>query len=183
MIEYSAVQRVALPIFNVALLLSFSSVLYGQAATSKDEYATATAKWRQQREKELRWEFGPLYIIGSYEVQERPMQVGSATDNDIVLPDRAPKHAGFFTCIKNEIRFQPEERIAIQLNGKAAAGAVKLKPGQPFAADKLRIGDFTFIGWVGNDQCKVSVRDVQSEYYRNFHGLDWYPIQPTYRVE
>lgn len=121
--------------------------------------------WRAARLTSLKSETGWLTVAGLFWLKEGPNRFGSAQDNDIVLPASAAAHAGVFTV--------HGKKVSVTLDGKthdlANDEIVKLGPVSMFVIER-------------GGRLAIRMRDLNSQYRREFTGLHYFPIQESYRV-
>lgn len=144
------------------------------------DYAQELAKWRADREIELKSDTGWLTVSGLFFLNEGKNTFGSDPLNDIVLPAGAPAHAGTFQLAGTTITLRANAPLAV--NGQEVTAAT-LRPsadGRP--ADQVTIGALTLFPHVSGDRLAIRMRDRNSEIRRNFTGLKWFPPNEAYRV-
>ncbi|MBS1856310.1 MAG: DUF1684 domain-containing protein [Acidobacteria bacterium] len=144
------------------LIVSLAGIALAMAASFQDEIA----QWRRQREDRLKAESGWLTVSGLFWLHEGANTFGKDPANEIVLPD-GPAHAGVFTLKDGKVTVgtgsEARELWADSMDFEQA-GRVKLfviKRGERYG---------------------IRERDPDSEYRRNFHGIDCYPASEAYRV-
>jgi len=168
---------------GLLLIGCLAASVYTLVAQNTD-YEKQIQESRSEMEKSIRSETGPLLLIGRYRVDEGKTTLGSHSKNNIVLPDRAPSVAGVIERQGEKITFTPESGTEVQLKGTALKGATVLRTGPGDEnLDKLRMGDFTLIVSSRSGDCSLFVRDRQSPFLKDFKGLSWFPIDPSYKVE
>ena len=140
--------------------------LMGVALLAATKFETEIAEWRKQREERLKAEGGWLTLVGLTWLHEGSNTFGKAEGNDVVVPD-GPGRAGVFELKggKVTVRMDGTEReLWPDSMDVAQCGRVKLyviKRGAKFG---------------------IRMKDAESEYRRNFHGIESYPAKPEYRV-
>ncbi|MGB0135194.1 DUF1684 domain-containing protein [Dokdonella sp.] len=165
-----------------SLLLAL--LLWAPPAFSSDDYTQSIEQWREKRIESLHKPDGWFSYAGSGIVNLGKSTVGSASDNDIVLP-KGPARLGTLTVNKaGTARFSAARDSGALIDGKPIKGKVVLKDkaadGKP---TRVTVGDAWFylvpmdnvIGW--------RFRDPDSPALRAFNGIDFFPIDPSWRVE
>jgi len=129
-------------------------------------YESEIAEWRAKREVSLRRDGGWLTVTGLFWLHEGQNTFGTATNNDVVLP-AGPSQAGVFELHKGKV------------TAKVAGATRDLRPDTDdvFNVDRLRLYAILRAGRVG-----IRMKDSQSDFRRNFHGLDYFPAREDYRV-
>ena len=149
-------------------------------------YADSMAVLRARREERLRSPEGWLAVAGLFFLEPGPNAFGSDPGNPVTLPEGVgPAEAGTFVLEKG-----PDgPRVTV----KVAPGAAVLLDGAPvtervLAADDTGAPDRLSVGrvklWVirRGDRTAIRMRDPQSPILRDFTGVDFYPVDPAYRV-
>jgi uncharacterized protein (DUF1684 family) len=171
-----------------------------QAPTSSQESATQAAPaspsdphaawqqdlaaWRAAREQEIAAPTGWLTLVGMDWLKPGLNTVGTAADNAIRIRANSPEHIGLLT-----------------VNGKTVQ---LLAPAGGFPADlqvdgaPAREGELDtsaakppIIAWHGltlavlarGDRFALRIKDSAAVARTSFHGLNWYPPDPRFRVE
>ena len=141
-----------------------AALLIAMALSAASTYQTEITQWREKRVSALKADGGWLTVAGLFWLKEGANSVGKGGENDIVLPD-GPAHAG-----------------TIQLErGKVTEGTPprELKPD---SADVWKIGRLSLFVIKRGDRFAIRLKDPDSEYRRDFHGLDYFPASEAYRV-
>jgi uncharacterized protein len=140
--------------------------LAGIAVFAATAFQTEIAEWRKQREDRLKADGGWLSVAGLFWLHEGANTFGTASGNAIVLPDGAP-HAGTFELANDKVSVKSQDGVRdVRADSSDAvqAGRLKLyviKRGEKFA---------------------IRLKDPDSEYLRQFHGIEYYPAKPEYKV-
>ena len=107
---------------------ALGSVAPGAAPTAPS-YVRELQQWRSTREEKLKAPTSWLAVAGLFWLKEGENSVGSDPASDVVLPARAPKHAG--TLIRHELKagWKPASGAVAWLDADsppAAIGSVTL---------------------------------------------------------
>lgn len=151
------------------------------AAGQEQAYTQRIETWRQEREARLRSETGWLTIAGLHWLQAGDNRVGSAADNDIVLPaDAAPAHVGVFRLEHGTTTFRAGPGVEVWQHGEKVQTA---SLGVGAASDALRIGRLSLWVHTSGQRFAIRLRDPDHPLRKTFNGLRWFPIDAAYRVE
>ena len=134
------------------------------AALAVSAYESEILKWRADRAAALKADGGWLSLAGLVWLHEGANAFGKDQSNEIALPD-GPAHAGVF-------QFH---------NGKVTLAGKEIKPD---AADaSVKVGRLSLFVIKRSDKYGVRVKDPESEARRNFHGLEYYPVNAEFRFD
>ena len=138
----------------------------GMAVAAVSGYQSEIAQWRSQREARLKADGGWLTVAGLFWLREGPNRFGKDQTNDIVLPD-GPAHAGAFEL--------HDGKVTAALDGEKRAMA-------PDSADVAKVGRLSLFVIKRGDKYGIRLKDPDSEYRRNYHGIEHFPANEAYRV-
>lgn len=144
------------------------------------DYVQELTKWRQDRETSLKGDDSWLTVAGLFFLQPGKNSFGSATTNDIVLPESASAEAGVFELDGTRVMLRSSSPITV--DGKPTT-FIELKPaeaGRP--ANTVKIGPLTMFVHKSGDRLAIRLRDTNSEIRRNFTGLKWFPPNEAFKV-
>ena len=152
-------------------------------AAGDTQWRQNLSAWRSQREHDLAAPDGWLTLVGLEWLKPGVNSIGSAQDNSIRLRDQAPAHIGLLTQSGKMLQllapnggFPPD----LTIDGHPAREG-------PLAADDAKPST---IAWHGltlavlhrGDRYALRIKDADSPTRTNFHGLNWYPPDPYFRV-
>lgn len=175
--------------FAGAVLLSLLPAVAGaeapKAAAPDASHRQEIEAWRKERFEQLKAEDSWFTVVGLFWLDEGENGFGSDPGvNKVVLPeDRAPRVAGSFLREGKEVRVRVEPGAGVILDGKPVTGAVELKSDAAGEPTTLRLGSLSFFVIERGDRIGVRVKDSRSPALAAFHGLDYFPIQPAWRIE
>jgi len=142
--------------------------LFATLALAADpSYTRDVEQYRAQREATLKQDDGWLTVVGLFRLKEGDNAVGAGEPNEIALPATAPAHVG-------KIAFSKGQAI-YYANGRP--GTV-LRPN----VDIVTIGAIKFFVIKRGEEFFIRVKDNNSKIRRDFTGLKWFPIDPTWRI-
>lgn len=146
------------------------------------EYARSIAEWQQERETSLRAPDGWLNLTGLYWLQSGTTSIGSAPDNDLLLANElAPTRLGAFLLEGDTVTFQVEPGVEVFSDGVPVT-KVRLVHDGVGEATHLTHGR---LGWhviQRMERLGVRLRDYEHPAVSAFSGLEFYPVDPTWRV-
>jgi uncharacterized protein (DUF1684 family) len=147
-------------------------------------HKTEIQKWRSDRLTSLTKEDGWLTLIGLFWLNEGENKFGSDPKNPIVLPkDKAPGVAGSLWLEKGHVRLAARLDIGITAGDKPVT-ALDLKDDNDDSGPTiLKLGSLLISVVKRGDRIGVRVKDTESRTRREFKGLEYYPIDPKWRIE
>jgi uncharacterized protein (DUF1684 family) len=173
--------RTRLLVIGVSAIAVAAAIAAGRVSRSVEAspaYAGEVERWRAERERDLQSDTGWLTVAGLAFLQPGINTAGSSPDNDVVLPEPAPKRAGRFVRDGRIVAFEPEPHLDLTLNGQALAGRVILSD-----RDRVGWGSVTWQLHTSGDRIGIRIRDTHSELRRSFNGLSWFPIREAWRLD
>lgn len=141
-------------------------LLAGLAAAAVSAYQSQIEEWRRAREAALKADGGWLSVAGLFWLHEGPNRLGADASNDVALPD-GPAHAGRFELHGG--------KVTAVVDGATRAVA-------PDSADVVHVGRLSLFVIQRGDKVGIRLKDPDSEYRRNFHGLEYFPADEQFRV-
>ena len=183
---------------HVGLLILLIAVFFSGAcrkpAASFDEavYKKEIEKWQSDRLAGLKKEDGWLTLVGLFWLNEGENKFGSDPKNTVVLPkDKAPGIAGSLWLEKDRVRLvaRPEARIYV---AASPAGSDKREPittldlrddNDDNGPTILTLGSLLINVVKRGERIGVRVKDTESQTRLDFKGLEYYPIDPKWRIE
>ena len=131
-------------------------------------HTTEIQQWQTRRAERLQAEDGWLSLIGLFWLKEGPNPAGSKQSAAVVLPAGMPPTAGTFVRSGRKVTWQPAD-------GSTSRAL------RPDSEDVVKVGRVT-MSVVERGRLGVRVRDPESPARKNFQPLDWYPIDPAWRI-
>src|SRR3982751_3147002 len=141
-------------------------LLTGMALAAVSGYQAEIDEWRKQREERLKAEGGWLSLAGLFWLHDGPNRFGKDQGNDIVLPD-GPAHAGSFDLHSG--------KVTVTVGGQT-------HPVKPDSDEVIKIGRLNLYVIQRGDKLGIRLKDPDSEYRRNYHGIQHFPTREAYRV-
>jgi len=133
------------------------------AATYSDEIAA----WRKQREERLKADGGWLSVAGLFWLHEGANPFGRDAANEIVLPD-GPARGGEFQL--------HEGKVTVKVDGQERELWAD-------SADVAKVGRLSLFVIKRGDRYGIRMKDPDSEYRREFKGIEYWGPKEEYRVK
>ncbi len=153
------------------------------AAAPSAAYRADVEAWRAQRLARVRAADGWLSVVGLFWLEEGENTVGSAPGSRVLLPAPAPPRLGSIDLAGGRATLRPAADADVTANDQPVAGPVPLASDADDDPTMLRRGSVLFYLIRRGDKIGVRVKDSQSEARRTFRGLDYFPIDPGWRIE
>ena len=164
--------------------LVFGTLLAATACSPRVDpgYRREIETWRQRRAERLRRDDGWLTLAGLFWLDPGSNPFGSGPEAKISLRGPGvPPVAGAIVLENGRTRLEPAPGAVLTADGRPATASdlVSDENGSPTV---LRIGTFSFFVIRRGEKMGVRVRDTESPARKNFKGLDYFPIDPSWRV-
>lgn len=164
-------------------MLALVAVLVAPVAAD-EAYRAEVQNWREAREARLKADGGWLTLAGLFWLKEGPNWFGTDPSSEIVLPEgSALALAGVFSFRDGETTLRLAPGVAGRVGGQPVARQRAMKPDSAGAPDELELGPLTLYVIERGGRFGIRVKDQNSPVRKGFHGLRWYPIDESYRVE
>lgn len=153
-----------------------------QVAPESAAYTDGIAEMRQKRAEALCADWSWLTLAGLYWLREGENSFGVDLSNDIVLPNpEAPAFAGSFILNGDQVRLRVADGVSVTCNGKAVT-SLHMRPDMSDTPDFVTLGDMTMVYIPRGVRHGIRLYDVTNPARRNFQGLNWFAVKPTYRL-
>jgi uncharacterized protein (DUF1684 family) len=162
------------------------------AAFDASAHRSEIQKWQSDRLASLTKEDGWLTLVGLFWLKEGENKFGSDAKNAIVLPkDKAPRDAGSLWLEKGHVRLTAplDAKIGVREpkdDAKLATPitSLELKDDNDDAGPTvLTLGSLLINVVKRGERIGVRVKDTESQTRREFKGLEYFPIDPKWRIE
>ncbi|HEX8776499.1 MAG TPA: DUF1684 domain-containing protein, partial [Rhodanobacter sp.] len=169
-----------------AFLFALISGVAAVSAAETPSYTHEIEAWRAARVARLTAPDGWLSLIGLDWLHQGANRVGSAADNDIVLK-AGPAHLGTVTLAADgAVRIALAGDSGASVDGKSVAEAALIDdmhtaPGT--APTTVRFGNASFYVVDRDNRKALRVKDSDAEARREFSGIDYFPVDPSWRIE
>jgi uncharacterized protein (DUF1684 family) len=138
--------------------------------------------WQKNRAERLQKEDGWLTLVGLFWLQEGDNAIGSdKATSRVLLPAKTPASSGKLVRQGEKVTLYPTAPMTI--DSKPVTAPVEL---QNDAAEQgptlVKLGTVQFQIIKRGERIGVRVKDPEAETRTHFLGLDYYPIEPKWRV-
>jgi uncharacterized protein (DUF1684 family) len=139
-------------------------------------------EWHKARIDRLRSEEGWLTLAGLMLLEEGENTFGSAANNDLVFPKKAPRRAGVITLKDGSVSIEAADGITITSGSEPVSSMALLTD----AAEKptvLDMDSFRFYVIERSGRHYVRLKDRESKILKEFTGIDRFPVDTKWRIE
>jgi uncharacterized protein (DUF1684 family) len=154
-------------------------------AADTDPYTRQIEQWRADRVARLTAPDGWLSLIGLEWLHEGVNRIGSGADNDIVLK-AGPGHLGTITLAADgNLRIVLDAAAEATVDGKHVTDAVlvdDMHAGES-GPTTVRFGSASFYVIDREGRKALRVKDPDAETRQHFAGIDYFPIDPSWRID
>jgi hypothetical protein len=166
--------------WRAGLWVVFLVALIPLAGLGEDvSYQKGIEAWRVEREANLKKDGSWLTVAGLYWLRPGENTVGADPENDFVLPEgAAPAFVGRFVYEDGKVSFRARDGVILKKDGMPVSFAV-LEPGEKNA---IVLGKLSMWVHESGPRLAIRLRDLDSPIRKEFTGLDWFPVDPAYRV-
>ncbi|MEI7036899.1 DUF1684 domain-containing protein [Fulvimonas yonginensis] len=155
-------------------------------AADTTPYVQQIEQWRVDRAARLTAPDGWLSLIGLEWLHEGANRIGSAADNDIVLK-AGPAHLGTVTVgADGTVRIALAPHSGATVDGRAVTEAVLVDDMHAVAGAApatVRFGSASFYVIERDGRKALRVKDAEAPTRAHFAGIDYFPIDPSWRIE
>ncbi len=149
----------------------------------EETYRAEMAQMRRSRAAALTADRSWLSLAGLYWLQPGANSFGTAPTNALLLPGTdGPANAGIFTFANGTTTVQAAPGVPLQVNGEAISESL-LQDDMSGSPDLVTVGDFSMILIKRGERYGIRLYDNNSPIRQAFTGLDWFPVDPAYRIE
>ena len=164
-------------------LLALAAGCLSNAPTAKKDAPEDWLVWRAKRREAIAGTNGWATLVGRHWLKEGRNFAGSSPTNGAVLPiNRAPANVGVFTRAGRTVRYEAAPGVVATIDGKPVQSA-ELKSDTNSVPTRLEIGPLSFVLIERGERLGLRVRDPQAPARTHFRGVDYFPYDPTWRIE
>lgn len=166
------------------LLLSLVAGCSAPSSGAPDGYVAEIEQHRADREERLRGEGSWLTLTGLHWLKPGENRFGSDPSLPIVLDaEGVPAWAGSFLYDGESVGLKVAPGAEITVNDEPAGEGRTLRDDTEDEIDRLGLGRLTFYIIERDGRHGVRVKDPESPVRTEFRGLDYFPIDPGYRID
>lgn len=146
------------------------------------EYANEIQTWREARLESLKSETGWLNLAGLFWLKEGRNTFGASSENDLVFQkDKAPEKLGVFILNEGVVVVQISPGLQVLHNGQPVQNMTMTndQEGRPTV---LSYGSLRWYVIKRGERIGIRLRDLNSTQIAEFHGIDSFPIDATWRL-
>ena len=146
------------------------------------DYGAEIEQWRQNAENSLRADNGWLTLAGRYVMKPGINRIGTASDNDIVLPPGlAPEKLGAINLKNGKATLILAADVTMTAAGKPFSGKRVMKT-QSDKRDWVALGRMAMHVIKNDNKFILRLADNESEVRKNFTARQWYEVNEALRV-
>ena len=167
-----------------AILIGLVALLSMSAASNVPQsYQDQILAWQQHRDRGLRSPDGWLALVGLFWLQPGQNTIGSGASNDFVLPaGSAPDHVAKLSLQDSHVLLTNLAAGRLKVNGVTVTSPVELSYDED-KPDKVTVDRISFIVIKRGTRLAIRARDRESPVLLHFTGMQYFPINPSYRIE
>jgi uncharacterized protein (DUF1684 family) len=141
-------------------------------------------KWQNERAVSLSQEDGWLTLVGLFWLKEGENKLGSDPKNGVVLPkEKAPAIAGSLKLDEDHVQLVALPQSGITVAGKSVTTLDLKDDNDDAGPTMMKLGSLLINVIKRGERIGVRVKDTESETRRDFKGLEYFPIDPKWRIE
>lgn len=161
------------------LLISISC----QSTTSSldEEYLQDLGNWKAERVTDLKQPFGYLSMVGLHWLKDGVNTMGSAPDNDIVLPSDLPAHIGRLEKKGDEVMAKMD-LAEIKINGEISKTSLLQSDATP-AYPKMNWGSYYWYLIKRGDRYGIRVKDTLADMRLQTESLPYFDPNPEMIIQ
>jgi uncharacterized protein (DUF1684 family) len=154
------------------------------AAFDQAAHKNEIQKWQSQRLASLTKEDGWLTLVGLFWLDKDENKFGSDPKNPIVLPkNKAPGVAGSISLQKGQVLLTVRPGAEMTADNKPVTTLELKADTDGNGPTILKLNSLLINVIKRGDRVGVRVKDTESRTRREFKGLEYYPIDPRWRIE
>jgi uncharacterized protein (DUF1684 family) len=168
----------------ISLFTACQSSSTPKVAFDAAAHKTEIQKWQSDRLASLTKEDGWLTLAGLFWLNEGENKFGSDAKNPVILPqDKAPAVAGSLFLAQGHVRLAARSGVEITADNKPATALDLKDDNDDNGPTILKLGSLLINVVKRGDRIGVRVKDTESRTRREFKGLEYFPIDPKWRIE
>ncbi len=142
-------------------------------------------QWQKERDERLRKEDSWLTLIGLFWLKEGENKFGSDSANTIIFPQgKSPKYTGTIFLEKGNLKIETISDLGLKIKDTVVTSSVLLSDGEGKTSPTiLNLNSLMFYVIKRGEQFGVRLKDKESTARMNFKGMEYFPINPKWRIE
>ncbi len=165
------------------LILTVVSAAVAAPGAADSAYVAEILAWRAERAERLRADDGWLTVAGLAWLQPGDNSFGSERTNAVILPSgSAPPVAGRFVLAGDSVRVVVLRGVPVTCNGTPVV-EMTLATDESGTPDVLVLNDLRFYVIKRTKGLGIRLRHLNAPARLNFRGLDYFPVDPSWRIE
>lgn len=142
-------------------------------------------KWKEHRLTRLKSDTGWLTLCGLFWLKEGENRFGTDSTNAIIFPPgKAPMVSGSIWLEKGSLRMEVQKSVEVTVKDSVATSIPILSDGEGLTDPTIMsLGTLSFFVIKRSGQLAVRVKDKENPARVNFRGLDYFSIDPKWRIE
>ncbi len=145
------------------------------------DYVTEVMQWRLERLQRLKAPSGYLNLVGLYWLRSGSATLGSAADNDIVLPAKAAPHVGKLSVTETGVVLETRPGVDVRYE-EIPVRSLLLSDDTTDNPVLIRHGSLAWMIINRDGKMALRVRDLEHPRLADFGPIDYFPIDPALRV-
>ena len=145
-------------------------------------YLNEINQWHQKRIENLKKENGWLNLVGLYWLKSGENKFGSAKDNEIVFPSKAPDHIGTINLNDSivTIKVLPDKKVLYN-DAEVSEMAMQIDlSGDPTI---LQLNSLRWFIIKRGEKYGIRLRDLEAPLLKEFKGIDSFPADTNWCIE
>jgi len=163
----------------------FAATVLGAATVNADniDHRHEVEQWRADRVARLTAPAGWLSLIGLEWLQPGDNRIGSAADNDIVV-SAMPAHLGVASLrADGRVHLALAADSGALVDGKPLREATLVDDAGEGTPTLVSVGTLGFLAIDREGRKGLRIRDSEAATRRDFAGIDYFPIDPAWRID
>ena len=148
---------------------------------AQSDYQSGIQKWREKKESDLKSDNGWLTLTNLAWLKEGENTIGSAANNNIVLPKSTAPQIGIIEFKQGKANLSINEGVDALGDGQKIS-SIELKSDAEGKPTLVQLGEVSFTLIKREDRYGIRVRDKNSPNRAKFTNLHWFPVDESYRV-
>ncbi|MBI5214720.1 MAG: DUF1684 domain-containing protein [Ignavibacteriae bacterium] len=150
-----------------------------------EAYQKEILQWQKERDERLRREDSWLTLIGLFWLKEGENKFGSDSANAIILPEgKAPKYAGSIYLEKGNLRLETIQDLGLKIKDSVVINSTIQSDGEGTTNPTIMNLESLILYVIKRgEQFGVRLKDKESSARVNFKGMEYFPINPKWRIE